>query len=121
MNDMTPTEVIEEMRVISTEPLSESVVRWADALEQAMREPASKIDALGYVMNYTHLSPGTQLYTLPPNAVGIINEQQREIEMLREALRIAKIAIAQYTPTNTKLERNVLPAIEAALAGKRAL
>jgi predicted RNase H-like nuclease (RuvC/YqgF family) len=43
---MTPAEVIAEMRIISAEPLSESVVRWADSLEAAMRDKDEELDFL---------------------------------------------------------------------------
>jgi len=90
---MTPIDVIREMREMAdAEGLNEmDILRWAGALEQAMREPVAEVyesaDSVcgerGTEIDWIgsrRCDPGTKLYCLPPDA-------EEEIERLQESCR----------------------------------
>jgi hypothetical protein len=96
----TPSDVIREIRQYAKRH-SLPYDRWADALEQAMREPVAEIEPIdrldGSVVTYCRydhdkLPPGTKLFAFPPDA-------EEEIERLTELLRgliDAEDAIVNY-------------------------
>ena len=96
---MTPKKVIREMRdIIQAEaPGRRAVVdvedlqRWADALEQAMNQPAfTLIDGMVATWSASYPPPpiGTKFYPLPPDAAA-------EIERLKRAENTQHEAAAQ--------------------------
>jgi hypothetical protein len=120
---MTPTDVIREMRkFVADRSLNERttflggvVKEWADALEQAMREPVAEVYAssdsvygehgteIHCLPDVPYLPPGTKLYTLPPTcphivtgtegtsycdlAESAVRERDAEIERLQACFR----------------------------------
>jgi hypothetical protein len=103
---MTPSEVTREMREYAEhlrhEPIADPLRRWADALEQAMREPVGHRGEYGGVLNErgVALPLDTKLYALPPDAAGeierldglcvqvidLMKKKDAEIERLKKLL-----------------------------------
>ena len=87
---------------------------WANAVEQAMREPAAELvrTSTGSEWAFRLMDPpiGTKLFAFPPSA-------QAEIEQLREALE--KIAAPCYGPDPSKQRRDIARAALAATEDQR--
>jgi len=76
---MTIQDVLREMREMREINSNFRVTaEWVSAIEAAMREPVCTVDDLQFMnLHGTELEPGTNLFTLPPDA-------QAEITVLRE-------------------------------------
>jgi len=97
---MTADKALREMRERATwHPLDfnpDDLLRWADALEAAMREPVAEIRKSSHdtwCAFDPDLPPGTNLYAFPPDAAAEDRFPQEKTDDRREALRISKLLL----------------------------
>ena len=131
-------DVLRDIRLYASR-CPEPYVRWADAIEAAMREPVAEVVGFDYYFGaraymsvrsvkgkgYEKFPPGTKLYALPPDAAGEIQPDWDKLEACQQSLRehmaeIERLRKALFDIANRGMavQREEHRIARAALAGK---